>query len=260
MVYVITEDSNSARYFWDKAFDTFAHGSYKLLGLPSNKGGNTTLDLQVNNIIDIIREGDTIAVIFDNIEERKTFSPVKFMGKLQKLSKIYNINIIATTYYCFEELYLSYDEILDMYEKSKNSNSIVIEAIKYVREKLYSHQDYFDTSDIIEKFKQLYKKDSGKNREHFANALLLSVTQALPDWLHISKRGDCFGESGSGRCFLIDCHDIQSDMNKKHVDKQCRIGCKYKCKNCSTKEKLLDLENRSICTSTGLKISGIASI
>lgn len=79
-------------------------------------------------------------------------------------------------------------------------------------------QDYFDNSKDIKEFIELYKRDSGKNREHFANALLLSVTGALSDWFHISKSGNCFDINGSGRCFILGCNSMQFSRVRANKD------------------------------------------
>lgn len=262
MVYVVTEDSNSARYFWKIVFDTFHKGRYELLTLPTDKfgvvhGGNTTLDKQIQILTGKLLPGDKVYVAFDSVVESKSFSTFKFLSRLQRISAELKVDVAVTTYYCFEELYLSYIEIITQYESLASYNDVVLKALKFVHNKLMADENYFNTDeDCIRDFISTYKRDSGANREHFANALLLVVTKSLSNWFHISKHGNCCDMSGAGRCFLLGCKDIQSTMNEKHIEHQCSI-CKYTCRNMSTVEKLLDLEQKSICQFTGLKLSGV---
>ena len=259
MIYLITEDSNSARDFWIKAFDTFYRGSYKLVKLPVNDkgisfGGNGTIRRQINSIIRTLSRGDTLAIAFDNIKETPSFSPRVLVSDTIKKCRKLGINLNATTYYCFEEMYLSYDETLKMYEKV-GTNEIVLNTLRYVHKAINDKVDYFDDSGIVNKFIEYYGKDSWKNREHFANALLMEVTKSLSKWLFIIKKSKCFDIKGSGQCWINDCSVIQKSMHPKQVQKQCNLDCGFMCKNCTAKEKLLDLESKSICRVTGLGLS-----
>ena len=152
MVYVVTEDSNSARYFWKITFDTFHKGKYELLTLPIDKsgmthGGNTTLDKQIQLLTAKLLPGDKVYVAFDNTTESKSFTPFKFLSRLQRISAELKVDVAVTTYYCFEELYLSYIEIITQYESLASYNDVVLKALKFVHNKLMVDENYFNTDE-----------------------------------------------------------------------------------------------------------------
>lgn len=49
---------------------------------------------------------------------------------------------VATSYWCFEDLYLSYDEVLAMYLKNPVAENVVIAALQYVHDNLQNGTDY----------------------------------------------------------------------------------------------------------------------
>lgn len=107
MVYIITEDSNSARDFWRIAADTFiGMGNYSLEPLPADGGGNTTLQMQVTNVFGKIQANDILFIAFDNIGNTKNFVTSDFLNKTIARCVKKGVCFKFTTYYCFEELYL----------------------------------------------------------------------------------------------------------------------------------------------------------
>lgn len=249
MLYIITEDSNSARVFWDYVANTFrGKDAYKMVAFLQGKdgkesSGNTTLYNQLKVLLPKISSEDEIMIVFDNIVKANRFDSYTFLKYIRSLSENYGVNIKYTDYYCFEEVYLSYSELERL---SKDNRDVVINAIKFVRNCLLNGVNYFDIKykQIIE-FIDFYGKDSGKNREHFANALLISITQLLDGRFRIIKSGDCFYNQGA--CWLLNCDDVRKLMrNEYEVNSVCSNKCKFKCKNCTTKEKLIDLNDNSI--------------
>lgn len=67
MIWLVTEDSNSARDFWIKALDTFVGTTgYTVNTLNNNNGvitaGNKTLNGQINNVLKQVKENDILFV------------------------------------------------------------------------------------------------------------------------------------------------------------------------------------------------------
>ena len=71
---------------------------------------------------------------------------------------------VATSYWCFEDLYLSYDEVLAMYLKNPVAENVVIAALQYVHDNLQNGTDYFDTSREIQNFIDLHNSAGKKQR------------------------------------------------------------------------------------------------
>ncbi len=165
MLYIITEDSNSARVFWEIVVNEFrGKNNYILVPLFKGKdskdsGGNTTLKSQVTQLIDSLNTYDELLVVFDNINNSRNFNKVRFIKWALNICKIYNINIRFTDYYCFEEVYLSYSELIDMYMKC-NYKKIVLDTLKFVNASITNYKDYYDRNNKLnsQKFSQLISK------------------------------------------------------------------------------------------------------
>ena len=108
-MYIITEDSNSARDFWQCVAQTF-----------------------------------------------KGFIAHDFVKWGTRLCMKKGAEFVATSYWCFEDLYLSYDEVLAMYLKNPVAENVVIAALQYVHDNLQNGTDYFDTSREIQNFIDLH--------------------------------------------------------------------------------------------------------
>lgn len=98
------------------------------------------------------------------------------------------------------------------------------------------------------------QNDNGNNREHFANALLIDVTNKINGRFKITKKDNVFNTVG--QCWIEDCSNIQLQLNNKHIDNMCG-NCKYCCKYNDTKDKLLDLDNKSISKNSTYRLSQI---
>ncbi|GFI11125.1 MAG: hypothetical protein HFI21_00315 [Lachnospiraceae bacterium] len=255
MLYIITEDSNSARCFWDCAAHTFrGKGNYILVDLQNDNGGNTTLNNQVYLLLPSLKSGDELFVAFDNIANTHNFNTHQFIMNTYAVCASKDVDFKFTSYYCFEELYLSYKELLNMYELS-NVNKVTLKALRYVQSCLDEGKDYYLKSNInIADFIEKYKRDSGNNREHFANALLIDVTNKINGRFKITKKDNVFNTVG--QCWIEDCSNIQLQLNNKHIDNMCG-NCKYCCKYNDTKDKLLDLDNKSISKNSTYRLSQI---
>lgn len=261
MLYIITEDSNSARVFWDCAADKFkGKENYELVPLPVGSdgkptGGNTTLESQVNQAIPKLKPGDELLVVFDYIGNTKNFIPGDFIKNTIKKCSKFGASFSFTNYYCFEEIYLSYSELNRLY-KNRDGKKFIADAMDFVKTCIENKKDYFDkTNDNIQKFIVDYEKDSGLNREHFANALLTAATQALNGRFKIIKSGDCFHNQGA--CWLMDCGEVQKKMSNEHeVQNICGNKCGYTCKGRCTEDKLLDLSENSNLHSAVYQVTG----
>ena len=163
---------------------------------------------------------------------------------------------VATSYWCFEDLYLSYDEVLAMYLKNPVAENVVSAALQYVHDNLQNGTDYFDTSREIQNFIDLHNS-AGKNREHFANELLMEVTRALKGNGHFAITKSVGAFRKSAECWLRDCSDIKEKMAQQQVINICDKKCEYCCKDKGTVDKLIDLDTRSICKDSGYQLQQI---
>ena len=262
MLYIITEDSNSARDFWKCVADTFrGQGKYIMVALPKDArgndvAGNTTLDSQVISVFPQLQSGDELFVVFDNVANNNGFNVVNFINKVTSLCNSMGIKFKYTGYYCFEEVYLSYTELIRMYSNTMNKDIVVLNTLKYVFQNLQNGTDYYMKSNrYIEEFLRKCDGDAGKNREHFANQLLIEATKLIKGHFKIIKTGRSF--FNRGECWLMDCSSIQHRLKEQHRENMCNNQCDFCCKYSDTKDKLLDLEQHSICEGSGHGLSKI---
>lgn len=262
-MYIITEDSNSARDFWQCVAQTFRTvDSFLLVSFPigsdgQTASGNTTLKAQVLGIFPKLQAGDKVFVAVDCVANNtKGFIAHDFVKWGTRLCMKKGAEFVATSYWCFEDLYLSYDEVLAMYLKNPVAENVVIAALQYVHDNLQNGTDYFDTSREIQNFIDLHNS-AGKNREHFANELLMEVTRALKGNGHFAITKSVGAFRKSAECWLRDCSDIKEKMAQQQVINICDKKCEYCCKDKGTVDKLIDLDTRSICKDSGYQLQQI---
>lgn len=170
-MYIITEDSNSARDFWQCVAQTFRSvDSFLLVSFPigsdgQTASGNTTLKAQVLSIFPKLQAGDKVFVAVDCVANNtKGFIAHDFVKWGTRLCMKKGAEFVATSYWCFEDLYLSYDEVLAMYLKNPVAENVVIAALQYVHDNLQNGTDYFDTSREIQNFIDLHNSAGKKQR------------------------------------------------------------------------------------------------
>lgn len=165
--------------------------------------------------------------------------------------RIKNINLYVTSYYCFEEIYLSYIE-LEKLVKIDSKAPELAEIIKYVRECIDSHIEYYDRNKSEVQYVINIKPDAKKNKEHFADALLFHSTQAIRNGrFTISKKA-----KKSMMCWILGCKELQEAQGRKYPSEYDCDHCKFKMKNCNTLEKLTDLNNNLLSCNAEESLSG----
>lgn len=240
MIHVITEDSNSARIFWNAAFMNFLTPSdFKMCELLPNiqsgkTAGNTTLKRQALAALDKSNPGDYLFIAFDNVDSTDMFCVADFLNGLRIVCDERDVKLIYTKYYCFEELYLGYDGLLNLCHNS-TQDAILLDTLTHVYSCIREDRNYYDVTENRIQYVFSFSKNAKINREHFANALLTKITRELKGYFTICKR-----EKSFGACWYMDCKNLQQNKNDKHILYFCD-SCKYDCKNSEAHNKLLDV-------------------
>ena len=204
MLYIITEDSNSARDFWEYAASVYRNkGTYMMVPLPRGTGGNTTLKSQINKVFGVIQPNDELFLVLDNIGSTKRFNSYDIIINTARRCQILGIRFTYTKYYCFEELYLSYSEVL------KLTNSKYIDTLRYVHGCINNGTEYFDLCNMDTRVNRFINelKHNIVNKEHFANELLMNVTHFINGKFKISNSGNTFNIKG--KCWIHNCINIK---------------------------------------------------
>lgn len=240
MLYIITEDKNSARDFWEAAASVYRDsGTYTLVPLLNNDGGNTTLWNQVVCLAKALRRGDELFIVLDNVSATKTFNPYDLLYNTSQLCKRIGVRFSHTKYYCFEEVILSYDYIIEL---SKTKYKDVLE---YVNKCINSNTEYFNILNMHKTVSDFILNSGHRipNKEHFANELLIEVTKSIYGHFKITKRRGSL--SSSGECWINSCHNIRKNMGEHQIFSMCS-KCEYRCKDCDIKYKIKHIEEHSL--------------
>lgn len=152
MLYIITEDSNSARDFWEYAVGVYRNkGTYTMVPLSGGTGGNTTLKEQISKTFSIIKPNDELFLVLDNIGNTKRFNSYDIINNTAFRCQKLGIRFTYTKYYCFEELYLSYSEVL------KLTGSKYIDTLRYVHKCINNGIEYFEPCNMGHNSKSICK-------------------------------------------------------------------------------------------------------
>lgn len=272
MLYVITEDSNSGRDFWKAVFNTFLDNTdFEIIDFNTTTSangkivsitGNMALDDLVNKALMKAKKDDSLFVAFDAIGtsshinkktgKKEYFDSGDFINNTHQKCSIKGVNFYVTSYYCFEEIYLSYIELENLVDVDSNMQQLV-GVLKYVRNCINNNTEYYDRKRQEVQCVISIKPDAQKNKEHFADALLFQATYAIKTGrFTISKK-----EEKPLLCWLLDCTHLQGVKNKKYPSKYDCDNCKFKMKNCNTLEKLIDLDNNSLTSNATVTLTGI---
>lgn len=210
--------------------------------------------------------GDSLFVAFDNIGistriNSKTgvkvgFDSGDFIRNTTQKCRLCNVNFYCTTYYCFEELYLSYTELLNLCIRDCKIADLC-KALSYVQNHIKAGTEYFDRNNQNVQYIANLRADALYNKEHFADALLYQVTYNIKHGkFTISKerKKNCFL-----KCRIDSCDNLRvTDKVLSNSTFMCD-HCKFNMANNTDIDKLLDLEKKSLLNnnSTALKFNNL---
>lgn len=202
----------------------YNNSSFKLIAL----NGNKNIQGKVDSIIkDNCVSGDTLVLFFDNIESINGIVVYDLLNSFITSCMKKGVCFRYTTYYCFEELFLSYDKLLDLIR-----NDLHKSLVGKIQQCIMSGSNYIDCLDSIEisKLNKLLSLDITKTtRETISASLLSVVTNVINGKFHISK-------DEIEDCWLYSCKDL---------------SLPYKCNRCNYPikdilSKIKDLDNNSV--------------
>ena len=225
MLYIIIEDSNSGYEFWEIVFKSFLKSDEYII---KSAAGNQSLIRLFKDTLDICRDlGDSILIVFDNIDDTSSFNPGNFVSYCKDCCEDKGVRFYFSDFYCFESIFLSYKEMLNM---TANCKADIKKSIEYVNAAINQGIGYWESTDeVIDEFLDV-NRISAKNREHFESELLSIATHSIGyGYFHIKK-----SSFYRGKCWLRKCNDIQVSMNPLVCEKDCGTKCNSKNKNKDT--------------------------
>lgn len=237
MIYVISEDEGSGLSFWKMFFETYVK-EYQIITLEKN-AGNLTLENQLDAALQEAVKDDVVFIAFDKVFSTSGFDTGDFLNIAKEKCIRKGVSLFVTKYYCFEEIYLSYPELEDMIRKDGKKTEFA-DVAQYIYSKIQNDEDYFNSDEPAIKVIVNQRKDALKNREHFADAALYSLTRTIRNGYFTIDKSK---KNGLNKCWTMACDDIRQ-RTRKDMTYTCN-NCAFSKKECASKDKLDDLCERS---------------
>lgn len=237
MKYILCEDKKSGAYFFQTIVNILdVNSECVIISSEGNKG--YFKDLKNLFFEERIKSGDSLLLSFDLTATTSAFDADEIIDWAIVHCNNLNVELRCTKYYCFEELFLSYKELLDLCKEYARVNKILntyFPVLEYVYNCINTSNEYYDrTNDIIQRFINSVK-DAGVNKEHFCAALLLNTSRLL-------KGGWTIDKGTIGDCWLKEQSDVKVGNKKYFCD-----NCVSALKGLSARDKLNYLEKNSMC-------------
>ena len=235
MLRVICEGSeNKAEYQFVKIYIETYFFNYDYIIIAA--GGNTNLVSELERLESQVNKDDTVILFFDSIEEIGNLSVVDIINRFKNSFESKSVQFIFSTYYCFEELFLSYLDYGQII-KSSNYNSLKTQ-IDQIQSLLYNHKNYYRTLFRDSNFNSFWSRlingfNNLSTREQCSSAICKYLYSNTTGHFKVTK--DSLGE-----CWLNSCDHI-NDIHKKVCEE-----CNYTCKNCNSINKMEHIKARTV--------------
>ena len=201
--HIIVEDAGSGKEFWAAVNKEFLDSKGNII----EAGGVTNLDKELRKNFELgnISSGDYILIAFDNTG---TLQASVQMEKLKKHATEYKLSgLIFTTYYCFEEIFLSFERLLDWVKPRLSDSEIAL--IQFIGNSIRERKDYLTNhSEFETEFNQLVESRhltiKALGREKLSANLLSYITQ--------QNIGFKITKGSIGSCWIHDCCQTSVDV------------------------------------------------
>ena len=227
MTYIICEGpENSAEGQFVKAYIT-----ERVLGEVSCifSGGNRNIMKSVYSIPKDLNEHDSVILFFDSVETIGGRAVIDILDDISEICNASGTNFRYTTYYCFEEIFLSYAGIVDLLSLDEELHRELLR----IQDLLRSGKNYYDVlareiwSNLIE------DENCYCNREHFSFVLINQLMKPFRHRFQIEK-------GSMGKCWTCGCAELEAE-NTYYCP-----TCRYRMKDCEFGYKLRDIEENSV--------------
>lgn len=193
-----------------------------------SSNGNRGILRTFNEMYLDFKNGDTFILFFDSVETICGSLVSDILHGISKKCSDINVNFRYTTYYCFEELFLSYPCFLDIVNVSEE----FLRELEKVQSMLLNKQNYY--REDLSFWNSYFKDQSGalKTRECLSASICSCASKTAKGHFLINK-------NSIGVCWISDCGEAKINEN---VCKQCR----YSLKDCTFREKLTSIDSTSV--------------
>lgn len=242
MVYLLFEDSTSAKSFWTSWASLFLK-EYTVVEDKDNasaefndKCGNLNLKSKLQRIAQRLKQDDYLFVIFDNVNSSQ-FVVSSFLQTCLDVCERAKAHFIYTTYYCFEELFLACTAIQKLFNEP-----MLLEICNEINDGC----DYTKLP-IVQKFLNENNLHS-LNREKIGNVILSKYTQRIKGDFQIVKEAFVF--KNEAKCWVGNCLLIQKTWNNKYKVNNICNTCSFKSMCSLPEQKYKIIIQNSLCCSS----------
>lgn len=219
MIYLLFEDSTSAKSFWTGRASLFLK-EYTIVEIADNdsaevkdKCGNLNLKSKLQQVAKQLTKNDSLFVIFDNVNSFQ-FVVVSFLQTCLDVCRRAEASFIYTSYYCFEELFLAYTAIQGIFNE---------QMLLEICNEINNGCDYTELPTVQEFLEE--NNLSSLNREKIGNVILSRYTQRIRGDFQIAKKAFIFKKAA--KCWVEDCSLVKREWSNTHkVNKICN-DCYY---------------------------------
>lgn len=252
---IVTEDSKSGFEFWKSV-------NKEILGSRASVIHAHGIDSLSNKISELIKhnriaEHDSLLIALDNTDSMKVDGQIDIIMRLIKPIKLKHL--LVTTYYCFEEVFLSFTDILAWL--NIKTEQWEVDLLNTIANNILNGQDYFNSTDaqvrlLLDRYIRMRFKTIGNkqiNREKVAANLLQYIT---------SKRtGFSITKQSIGDCWVADCCktsiNILSAPNTrvKNFVRKCGMNT-----NLSASYKIAEIMHKSVLCTGGISPNSLKNL
>ena len=234
MKYILCEDSGSGFEFFKYLKDIYSTSEEcEVRTTYGNSGYSDCLE----ELVQELKTNDTLILAFDSVEVENNFNPKNIITAAKYYCEQVGAKCYYTVYYCFEELFLSYNYLEEMFQSgsyNKSDKSLWVNILHYLHDSIHKGNEYYiDNNDLVKYVKETIKK-AGRTKEKFTKAVLTHISGSISGDFKITG-----GEFG--KCWLVSCDCVR--MKNKA----------YRCNECNSRfkgkvdiEKLFELEQNSL--------------
>lgn len=221
MLYLITEGNeySSDTKFIGYIEELYISCEYELIFSSGNRGLQGILE----SIQSKCNTGDTVILFFDNVEDIGGMKLKNFILTWSNNFSNKGVRFLHTTWYCFEEVFLSYEYLVDLVDSKYK------DMIKLFQTECENEASYILNEGLLKSIQVI----TGvlKTREKYSAAMLSILTKSIRGRFKIE-------ESSLGDCWFRNCKNYFN----------CR-DCSYKCRLCSSLVKFEEFEKHTILKS-----------
>lgn len=202
ILYILCEDSGAGKKFISDFIKCAGIPDHYVTILTSN--GNLGLNHSYATLQYELLANDLLVLLIDCVAVTDSFDAFSFIARVKKDCSRKGVSLWLPNYYCFEEIFLSFDDLLTLNRHS------------FYQKRLYEIHSVLTQNSVSWDSNQFWPE----NREKECKQILAATSNSIK-LIDFKITGNHFG-----KCWLINCSDI-ADNRKPYVCWHCTY-CQHK--------------------------------